>query len=83
MSTNFGNLGTDPSVCQGKESKLKIVAAMAATCSTFYEPAMDVLWHTVPDMTPAVRSLPRNEWYAKEQRTEALHDSASLIVVSL
>ena len=56
---------------------------MAATCSTFYETAMDVLWHTVPDMTPAVRSLPRSEWYAKEQRTEALHDNTSLVVVSL
>lgn len=42
------------------------VAAMARTCAALYEPSMDVLWHTLPDMTPVFKCLPPSLWYEKD-----------------
>ena len=34
------------------------VAALARTCRAFKEPALDILWEVLPDLTPLVRCLP-------------------------
>ncbi len=37
-------------------------AEVTKTCRTFYEPAMDVLWQTLDDITPLFKCLPQNLW---------------------
>ena len=41
----------------GHFKHLKSLFAVARTCRSFYEPAMDILWHTIPDVTSAMRSM--------------------------
>lgn len=38
------------------------VVAMTRTCRAFYEPAMDVLWHSIPDISPVIRTMPAELW---------------------
>ena len=42
---------------------LHSVAALAQTCHALYEPAMDVLWHTLHSVGPVVKCLPEDFWY--------------------
>lgn len=36
---------------------------MALTCHTFYNPAMDTFWSSLPGLGPLVRLLPKKYWY--------------------
>ncbi|KAF8064880.1 hypothetical protein FPV67DRAFT_1500543, partial [Lyophyllum atratum] len=40
----------------------KDIAALAATCQAFYNPACDVLWHTLPSLAPLVRCMSADAW---------------------
>lgn len=41
---------------------------MARTCSALYEPSMNVLWHTLYDMSPVLKCLPPNLWYEEDKQ---------------
>lgn len=43
------------------------LSAAARTCKGFYEPASDVLWENLDDLTPLVKCLPPNLWYEEEE----------------
>lgn len=43
-------------------SRRMYVIAMTRTCRAFYEPAMDVLWYGIPDVSPVMRTLPAELW---------------------
>ncbi|KAF8056302.1 hypothetical protein FPV67DRAFT_1531941 [Lyophyllum atratum] len=40
----------------------KDIVALAATCQAFYNPACDVLWHTLPSLAPLVRCMSADTW---------------------
>ncbi len=42
--------------------------SLARTCRDFHEPAMNILWHTMEDLAPVFRCLPRDAWYELEGR---------------
>ncbi|TCD69600.1 hypothetical protein EIP91_007022 [Steccherinum ochraceum] len=44
------------------EEGLPTLAAMAASCKTFCDPAMDVLWREVADVVPIMQCLPADAW---------------------
>ena len=52
---------------QDEGQGLRDVAAVARTCSALYEPAMDVLWHTLYSLAPVVKCLPPDVWYEEER----------------
>ena len=56
-------------VQQDEKQGLRDIAAVARTCSALYEPAMDVLWHTLYSLAPLVKCLPPDLWY-EERRAE-------------
>ena len=35
---------------------------MALTCRAFYEPAMNIAWHTLHTLRPVVKCFPENIW---------------------
>ncbi|KII86185.1 hypothetical protein PLICRDRAFT_43766 [Plicaturopsis crispa FD-325 SS-3] len=41
---------------------LKSLARLARTCHTFSDPALDILWHTLPSLDPLIRTLPSDLW---------------------
>ncbi|KAF8064900.1 hypothetical protein FPV67DRAFT_160321 [Lyophyllum atratum] len=49
----------------------KDMAALAATCQAFYDPASDVLWSTLPSLAPLVRCMSADTWQ-KVDRTVSL-----------
>lgn len=42
------------------------LAALARTCRTFKEPALDMIWAELDDLTPLVRCLPKASWIKVE-----------------
>lgn len=42
----------------GEHFSRRDVIALARTCETFKEPALDILWEELPNLTPLVRCLP-------------------------
>ena len=38
------------------------LAALARTCRTFYEPSINVLWRTLRDIHPLIRTFPAQLW---------------------
>ncbi|KII86170.1 hypothetical protein PLICRDRAFT_700291 [Plicaturopsis crispa FD-325 SS-3] len=38
------------------------LARLARTCRAFRDPALDVLWHTLPSLDPLIRTLPTDLW---------------------
>ena len=46
-----------PPRCPSRSSRMVIVA-VARTCRSFKEPALDILWEDLQDLTPLVRCLP-------------------------
>ncbi|KAF8064868.1 hypothetical protein FPV67DRAFT_1781931 [Lyophyllum atratum] len=46
----------------GDHSGPKDMAALATTCQAFYNPACDVLWHTLPSVAPLVRCMGADIW---------------------
>jgi hypothetical protein len=38
------------------------LAALAATCKTFRDPALEILWSTLRDFAPLARCLPNDIW---------------------
>ena len=42
------------------------LAALARTCRTFKEPALDMIWGELDDLTPLVRCLPETSWVELE-----------------
>ena len=45
-----------------EESGLKDTAALAVTCQTFREPALDILWRSLPNLVTLVRCLPEDAY---------------------
>ena len=41
-------------------------AALARTCKAFKEPALDMIWAELYDLTPLVRCLPEELWVVNE-----------------
>ena len=39
------------------------LTSIARTCRHFYDPAMDILWHTLGDLSPLFQCLPKSIWY--------------------
>ncbi|KAF9232048.1 hypothetical protein BU15DRAFT_55452 [Melanogaster broomeanus] len=46
------------------------LAALARTCRAFKEPALDMLWFELDDLSPLVRCLPRDSW--NDDREESI-----------
>ncbi|KAF8552009.1 hypothetical protein OG21DRAFT_1466366 [Imleria badia] len=42
------------------------LAALARTCRAFKEPALDMIWDDLNDLTPLVRCLPESSWVESE-----------------
>lgn len=40
----------------------KPLASFALTCRAFYEPAMNIAWHTLHTLRPVVKCFPENIW---------------------
>ena len=65
---------------------LSTLAAMAISCKSFHEPAMDALWHSIPDITVIVKCLPAHFWYVEtrcrgwDDEMDAYHTLVSKIV---
>lgn len=36
--------------------------SLASTCRAFYEPSMNVIWHTLFSLKPLVKCFPRHVW---------------------
>ena len=45
-----------------EESGLKDMAALAVACQTFREPALDILWRSLPSLGPLLRCLPEDAY---------------------
>jgi len=45
-----------------ENSGLKDTAALAVTCQAFREPALDILWRSLPSLRPLVRCLPTDAY---------------------
>ena len=42
------------------------LVALARTCKTFKEPALDMIWAELSNLTPLVRCLPGTSWVESE-----------------
>ena len=42
------------------------LVTLAGTCKTFKEPALDMIWAELNDLTPLVRCLPATSWVESE-----------------
>jgi hypothetical protein len=42
------------------------LVALARTCKTFKEPALDMIWADLDDLTPLIRCLPETSWVELE-----------------
>jgi len=42
------------------------LASLAITCQWFREPAVSILWRSLPNLTPLVKCLPSDAWMVKE-----------------
>ncbi|TCD69593.1 hypothetical protein EIP91_007015 [Steccherinum ochraceum] len=58
---------------------VQTIHSMTLTCSVLYEPAMDVLWSSLLDLTPIVKSLPPHLWFEAEKQVEESADCVSLL----
>jgi len=43
-----------------------IILSLARTCRAFKEPALDILWASLEDLSPLVRCLPEGSWIHSE-----------------
>ena len=41
---------------------IRTTASSAVTCQPFREPALDILWRSLPSLAPLVKCLPRRAW---------------------
>ena len=56
-------LGPDPMVVGTVDTmQRRANAAMARTCKTLYEPAMDALWSLLVSLDPLIKCLPQDTW---------------------
>ena len=62
------------------EGGQKSLAALAISCRTFQDPALDVLWRRLPCIGPLVRCLPSDAWEVKPEAADGLGwDEPSLV----
>ena len=54
------------------EDGIKIISALAATCTQFRDPAVEILWHSLPNLLPFVRCLPSDAWEVEEFKKKYL-----------
>ncbi|KAF9041382.1 hypothetical protein BJ165DRAFT_1488635 [Panaeolus papilionaceus] len=54
---DFLQVTSDMKSEERSETRKALIAA-AKSCNAFSEPALDVLWHTLPSMLPLLRLLP-------------------------
>lgn len=47
-------------------SNLSPLAHLARTCRLFREPALDILWRELDDVSPLMKCLPSNLWVEEE-----------------
>ena len=66
MHEVFSLVDTFRRICELAEEPTR--AALARTCKTFHEPAIQALWHTIPDLVPAVMLFPQDAWRIDEDR---------------
>lgn len=53
--------------------KRKALSALAQTCRSFQEPALNLLWHTLHSIKPLIMCMPSNLWkLKKKERVEYL-----------
>ncbi|GJE84044.1 hypothetical protein PsYK624_001190 [Phanerochaete sordida] len=45
-----------------KVDGLRALAALARTCRAFYEPALDILWRELDNVSPLIKCLPNASW---------------------
>lgn len=55
------------------------VAALARTCRAFEDPALDVLWRTLPSLASLVQIMPSDAWEIKSE-TRQVDYSVSILV---
>lgn len=55
----FANLNQIPSYTDGRSLSHRYLAALARTCKTFYEPAMDLLWSDMDGLEPLLGCVTR------------------------
>lgn len=59
LGPNGGGIHFGPRACE-------TVAALARTCRLFHEPALNVLWHTIPDIAVLFFTLPRKTYLVRK-----------------
>ncbi|KAF9225243.1 hypothetical protein BS17DRAFT_730527 [Gyrodon lividus] len=76
LSNIFDRVCTDLDDPEWQPNLNPSLAALARTCRTFQEPAVDALWFQLDDLTPLLRCLPQDVWVlfatvqTSQQRTE-------------
>ncbi|KAL1950457.1 hypothetical protein VTO73DRAFT_5581 [Trametes versicolor] len=59
LGPNGGGIHFGPRACE-------TVAALARTCRLFHEPALNVLWHTIPDIALLFFTMPRKTYLVRK-----------------
>ena len=57
LSNIFSHYDPYPWTAAGRND-LRLLAALARTCRTFKEPALDMLWQNLRDLSPLAQCLP-------------------------
>ena len=55
---------------EGDPDGSKTVVALAQTCIATHEAALDVIWHTIPDYSVLIYSLPPGSYWKTEMGTK-------------
>lgn len=75
-----------PRVSLTEQAAAPDLAALARTCRTFREPALDLLWRALVDSSPLARCLPHACYYhsaRKEVRSFQVHVILCLVKISI